>query len=536
MKSPGAKRGIALTSTLLLIIVFLIIGVSIVGLTTMQSRYSMKAGFDIRARETALAGIRILQDTLSSVENWNDISKTNPSQIATGLVNSYGYTPSREGIYQQRMFNDYLNELEILEVKNDAVIAISKGYILNKTPGRHEKLCEKTYKVVYKKNRFRYTAVSLTQNGTGMHIPYGPNPSAVKGDLCCLTNPSQTACIIGDFGHKTSYDEDDNSTDGSNHVIITDPNHYGGGYLFETNTIHSIPGRKKDRSQAGTSVTSHRSEVPGDGDAGGTGDPNSDDNDGKPDGQGQTGGGYEPPSNGNDDGGDDGNGDGGSKPHYIHILVYGSVFVMQDGGTKAKVEGSRHILNKENGVQGIDSAPLSMIDYTEISSLAQNHTASGNQTVTLDSRSFEKSPVILNAGVYTINDFDVSWPLSIRTVGGTAYLFVNNNISIKGELEIQGDPRSFIIFSRGSQVTIGGTATAATTSALSSRAFTIKNLFLEAPNANISIINADLTGSVIGNTIQIMDSTLAYPTTVLGEDREKGRALIISLEEMATSR
>ena len=357
MKSPGAKRGIALTSTLLLIIVFLIIGVSIVGLTTMQSRYSMKAGFDMRARETALAGIRILQDTLSSVENWNETSKTNLSQIATGLVQSYGYTPSREGIYQQRMFNDYLNELEILEVKNDTVIAISKGYILNKTPGRYEKLCEKTYKVVYKKNRFRYAAASLIQNGTGMHIPYGPNPSAVKGDLCCLTNPSQTACIIGDFGHQASDGESENSTDGNNHIPVTNPNQEQGGNHSDPltsdnqnqnqNQNHSQNQNQyqyqfqheygKLRGSFDRSGTSQRSEVPGDGGDNGTGNPNSDDNGGKPDGEGQTpGGGDDPPFDGDDDGGDDGIGVGDPRPHYIPILVYGSVFVMQDGGTKAK--------------------------------------------------------------------------------------------------------------------------------------------------------------------------------------------------------
>jgi len=565
MKSPGANRGIALTSILLLIIMFLLIGVSIVGLTTVQSRYSQKAGFDTRTRETALAGVRILQDVLSSIENWNETGPhdMSDSKISAALtVMNYTRIAVSDGkiTYRLPMFGDYINELEICNPENDTLVAVSRGYVTVGTENSEGRSWEKAYQIVYRKNRFRYAAASIIQSGTGITVS---TDSRINGDLCCLTSPGLLACAVGNYGpYRFTVDNTSFDQDGNTHVNIDNNSQQGEGNQSGAQSNDTIPGRL-NRGTSG--IFTERAFVPEEGDYG---EPvGGDESDyGDPDGQAQTNtGDAEHPDNSDNEGVSD---DKTSRPVKFSPIVMGSAIVMQNStGNKARVQVKEYI---RDGVRYSSDAPISTIDFKKISSLKQSSIDSDSQT-RLDNSTFASSPVYLDAGAYRIGGFEVAdSALVIKPVGGTVYLFVDGNVSIKGKLDIEGDPRSFMIFARGNRVSIGGSTGTGNDAhvhyierngggkddggdrqnhivikvdsgsiyhySTGSNRTSINNLFLEAPNADVSIVKTDITGSVIGNTIDIRNSTLTYPSSLLKKDTEKGRALIISLEELAASR
>jgi len=586
------RKGIALTSTLLLIIVFLLIGVSVVGLTTMQSRYSMKAGFDARTREAALAGVRVLQDVLSGVDDWNQMAFQGSTftPIRDGLQ-SQGYikggTVQGKNTFTISMFSDCTNELKIVEVKNDSVIALSSGFVTADESQQGRKW-EKTFRVIYRKNRFRYAAASLSESGTGIYIP---SDSRVYGDVCCLTDPSQTACIVGyntRIFKSIDGQSDPDYGSGNSTTIMPENKPDNNGALIlpaqpstSTNTgsgattnpgIETNSGGKEDRSQLSLHGGTQRSFVPDEGgDSGGKTNPGE-----RPTGQ--------RPNQGTGDidqlhpvgqGGDDGDegvgihGGGGGDPHIIiNYIVNGSVSVPQNSaGKKAGVTDSACV---RDGVKGYSSFPLTKMDFTEMASFSQPSSFTIKAADSLSGDSLSGNPAILNAGAYQTDDFKVTSPLSIKPVGGPVCIFVKNSVSIKADLTIMGDPRNFMIFCKGASVAIGGSKsttggagdTMANTDLLEIAreedgniryviadpsfiasdisgisVVRITNLFLEAPAANITINRAVMTGSIIGNTILMRNSSITYPMPPPPDGmREKGRALIISLEELAKTR
>jgi Tfp pilus assembly protein PilX len=578
MSRRRTKKGIALTSTLLLIIVFLLIGVSVVGLTTMQSRYSMKAGFDARTREAALAGVRVLQDVLSDIDDWNQmaISGSTYAPIRNGLQ-SQGYI--KDGAVQGKhtftigMFSDCTNELEIVEVKNDSVIALSSGFV-TADESRQGRKWEKTYRVIYRKNRFRYAAASLNESGTGIYIP---SDSRVYGDVCCLSDPEQTACIVGYntrmFRRIDGMGSDGQSEPGDGALILPAPpstNTNTGSGATVNPAIDTSGGGKTERSLFSPPGGSDRAFVPDEGgDSGGGGGKT---NPNEPDGQGKIGDPYKQNPGDQGDDNDYGiipqNGGGDDPPMTHQIIVNGSVSVPQNSaGKKAVVTDSGCV---RDGVKGYSSPLLRKMDFTEMASFSQPSAFTVKAADSLSGESLSGDPLILNAGAYQTDDLKVTSPLSIKPVGGPVCIFVNNSVSIKADLTIIGDPRNFMVFCRGASVTIGGSKsttggsgqTTADTDLLTIEreedgkiryviadpsfmasdvsgvsVVRITNLFLEAPAANITINRAVMTGSIIGNTILMRNSSITYPMQPPPNGmREKGRALIISLEELAKTR
>lgn len=67
-----SKTGVALVTTLFIMVVFVILGVSIVGLVTNRSRFSLKRSNDSICRETALAALSIVQSKLNAEPTWEN--------------------------------------------------------------------------------------------------------------------------------------------------------------------------------------------------------------------------------------------------------------------------------------------------------------------------------------------------------------------------------------------------------------------------------------------------------------------------------
>lgn len=67
-------RGIALPTVLILLAIIMLMGISVTGLTTMQSRYSLKRNSEIIAKQAALAGINEALYLLDKNQEWSDVS------------------------------------------------------------------------------------------------------------------------------------------------------------------------------------------------------------------------------------------------------------------------------------------------------------------------------------------------------------------------------------------------------------------------------------------------------------------------------
>jgi len=584
VKNSRKERGIALASIILLIIVFILIAVSVVGLTTMQSRYSLKSYQDIKTREVAVAGARILQDVLSSIDNWSEVGTPGDGYMEIGRKlsdpNGYRYVADKEYNYQTRMFDDYISELKILDVRNDTVTATSKGYFVAKTQNKSEIRWEKIYRVVYKKNRFRYAAASLTMDQYGIAIS---SNSEIDGDLCCLTAPPLIACGIAsttDSGFvNTLFEPPDGPLPDVPPPFPTNgkpqPGYSPGGLLqpdvnddpITTQPVsplvgepppnpNVVPGIYATEPPDGGPPQNPAVQGPHPSTTGGADPPDFSHTHSNPniphntksmsEGAGTSqnrdprqGSGYDydtpqiqplnQQQNGNGANGTGVNGNNQSANAVTELS--GRIYVMQNQqGVAARVDPPSF----SNGrVEPLLQAPMSKIYYDE-SNIFINYGNPLSETVSLPDGYFQAHAsssdrsVTLNAGSYQIGEFKVDSPLVIKPRGGTVFLFVDVKLSIAKDLEIQGDPRNLIVFYRGNKEVTIGTPTGP-------QMTRVTNLFLEASKATVRITRTDFCGSLIGNKILIDNSRLAFPDYLRG-DREKGRALIISLEELATSR
>jgi len=65
------RSGFSLAMTLVFAVILLLIGIVITGLTTMQSRYSYERNTDIITRQAAVAGMNVVQKTLTDLTDWS---------------------------------------------------------------------------------------------------------------------------------------------------------------------------------------------------------------------------------------------------------------------------------------------------------------------------------------------------------------------------------------------------------------------------------------------------------------------------------
>jgi hypothetical protein len=160
------RKGIALPSVLLVMVVLLMLAIAIFSLSTMQQRNSLRLRNEILSRQTAMTGLSVLEKEL--VRAGNDWQALNIDAVKRGYVEK----------------NNCFYEIAVDEIGPFQCKATVSGFQEGGPPGRRERLCEKALRVTYRKNVFEFTAVGGCYNeDTGEFGVIIEDGSQVKGDI-----------------------------------------------------------------------------------------------------------------------------------------------------------------------------------------------------------------------------------------------------------------------------------------------------------------------------------------------------------------
>ncbi|MDQ7823535.1 MAG: hypothetical protein RDV48_12120 [Candidatus Eremiobacteraeota bacterium] len=167
MQKFWKKKGLALASIMLVMLVLSLLAVSVVGLTTNQYRYSLKKQSDTLTMQAALAGLNAAEKELDREATW-PLSVRNWDQLAPNS-NLVGWTRVGEKNLSYRV--------DLVDSTADTCTVISTAR-LEGPGGSIDK--EKKVKATFKKNCFLYAAYGNTKNDAGVTALYN---SKIIGDI-----------------------------------------------------------------------------------------------------------------------------------------------------------------------------------------------------------------------------------------------------------------------------------------------------------------------------------------------------------------
>lgn len=246
MKITVTRKGIALISILIVMIVLMLLAISIVGLTTTQSRYTVKKQNSAVLRQVALAGIYEVQRGLSNKkedggwkDQWNapgkwklggEYLKNNDSKDGCYYAAPIGYPkpddPNSETWYSIKV-NAY--GADWCTVTCMASSRLDKGKLSDTLKERNEDMRDsnpnevKKITVTFKKNCFQYATMGQSQASITSVKIGGLVPAEVLNTLSAPMLQGQTAMksnglqpLGTDSGNTdTQKDESDTQTEGA---------------------------------------------------------------------------------------------------------------------------------------------------------------------------------------------------------------------------------------------------------------------------------------------------------------------------------
>jgi len=194
MKSNRPSRGAALVSILVIVIVFILLGISVVGIETSQARYTAWKYNKALTRQAAAAAIRKVEYQLSTQSSWN------AGTIDTGEKKAEG--------------SDCYSCLEINEFSKSFCTLTAHAYMKDNAGNRK---WESRIRVTMKKNCFDFAALGACTGGTGEEpgVTVKDN-STVEGDVGSFKPANTVAVAIGSSTPAAATDTNDYSSNVDN--------------------------------------------------------------------------------------------------------------------------------------------------------------------------------------------------------------------------------------------------------------------------------------------------------------------------------
>ncbi|MDQ7823533.1 MAG: hypothetical protein RDV48_12110 [Candidatus Eremiobacteraeota bacterium] len=167
MKKLLKKKGLALASIMLVMLVLSLLAVSVVGLTTNQYRYSLKKQNDTLAMQAALTG-------LDAAEKALDRELTSPSEVKNWDLLAPGSSlVPRTRVGEKSLYY----KIDIMESSPDTCSVITTSTLEN-SGGSIDK--QKRLKATFKKNCFLYAAYGCAKDDVGVALK---DDSIIRGDV-----------------------------------------------------------------------------------------------------------------------------------------------------------------------------------------------------------------------------------------------------------------------------------------------------------------------------------------------------------------
>ena len=194
MKSNRPSRGAALVSILVIVIVFILLGISVVGVETSQARYTAWKYNKALTRQAAAAAIRKVEYQLSAQSSWN------AGAIDIGEKKAEG--------------SDCYSCIEINELSKRFCTLTAHAYIKDSAGNRK---WESRIRVTMKKNCFDFAALGACTGGTGEEpgVTVKEN-STVEGDVGSFKPANTVAVAIGSTTSAAAATDTNDNSSGTN--------------------------------------------------------------------------------------------------------------------------------------------------------------------------------------------------------------------------------------------------------------------------------------------------------------------------------